>query len=163
VRDRRPLIDDAEVTLSFYGSIVYLAVVSSLGAQREPPPPAVAISAVVAAATVLYVAHVFASLVPKAAKAGRLHRADLAASLRHDLPLLVSVIVPAIPLAAAATGVLADAAAYQLSVRLTMLLLFGLTLSMSRRSGLTWGRSVGAGLVILAITIAVTWLESHVH
>ena len=88
VRDLRSLFDDTEVTLAFYGSIVYLAVVSAFGAQSEPPPPAAAVSAVVAAATVLYIAHVFASLVPRTARAGRLHAADLWKALRHDAPLL---------------------------------------------------------------------------
>ena len=52
----------------------------------------------IATASVLYIAHVFAALVPKAARKGQLHRADLAASLAHDVPLLLSVIVPVIPL-----------------------------------------------------------------
>ena len=47
----RPLIDDTEVTLAFYGSIVYLAIVSAFGSQREPPGPTVAISAIVATAS----------------------------------------------------------------------------------------------------------------
>ena len=98
MRDLRSLIDDAEVTLAFYGSIVYLALVSALGAQADPPSPTAAISAVIATASVLYIAHVFAALVPKAARKGQLHGADLTASLRHDVPLLLSAIVPVIPL-----------------------------------------------------------------
>jgi hypothetical protein len=163
VRSLRAWVDDTEVTLAFYGSIVYLAVVSSLGAQAVPPAPAVAASAVIASAVVLYIAHVFASLVPKVARAGRLHGPDLIASIRHDLPLVVSVIVPTLPLVLAAQGAVADLTAYRLSVRLTIAMLFALAVTLSRRDGLPWGRSVVAGLVIVGIAIAVTWLESQVH
>jgi hypothetical protein len=163
VRSLRAWVDDAEVTLAFYGSIIYLAVVSSLGAQAVPPAPAVAASAVIASAVVLYIAHVFASLVPKVARAGRLHGPDLMASIRHDLPLVVSVIVPTLPLVLAAQGAVAELTAYRLSVRLTIALLFVLAVTLSRRDGLPWGRSVVAGLVIVGIAIAVTWLESQVH
>jgi hypothetical protein len=31
-------IDDVEVTLTFYGSIIYLAVMSALGSLSAPPP-----------------------------------------------------------------------------------------------------------------------------
>ncbi len=163
MRSLRAWVDDTEVTLAFYGSIVYLAVVSSLGAQAVPPAPAVAASAVISSAIVLYIAHVFASLVPKAARAGRLHGADLATSIRHDLPLLVSVIVPTLPLVLGAQGSLASTTAYRLSVRLTITMLFLLAVTLSRRDGLPWMRSVVAGLVIVGIAVAVTWLESQVH
>jgi hypothetical protein len=163
VQSLRAWVDDTEVTLAFYGSIVYLAVVSSLGAQPVPPPAAVAASAVISSAVVLYVAHVFASLVPKAARAGRLNGPDLAASLRHDLPLLVSVVVPTLPLVLATQGAMANATGYRLSVRLTIALLFALAVTLSRRDGLSWMRSVVAGLAIVGVAVAVTWLESQVH
>lgn len=160
---RRRFIDDVEVTLAFYGSIVYLAVVSSLGAQSEPPNPETAISALVATATVLYIAQVFAALVPKAARAGRLHARDLRVGLAHDVPLLISLLVPIAPLAFAAWGVLAVESGYRLSVRVTIALLFGLAVSLSRRDGLPWVRALIAGLVIILIAVVVIWLESHVH
>jgi hypothetical protein len=163
VRDLRSLIDDTEVTLAFYGSIVYLALVSALGAQANPPSPTAAISGVIATASVLYIAHVFAALVPKAARKGQLHRSDLAASLAHDVPLLLSVIVPVIPLLLASWEVIEVDTGYRLAVRLTIALLFGLAVTLSRRDGLTWRRALYAGLVIIAIAIAVIWLESHVH
>jgi hypothetical protein len=157
------MIDDAEVTLAFYGSIVYLAVVSSLGSQHEPPSPVAAIGAVVATATVLFIAHVFAALVPKAARAGRLHLADLGAVFRHDLPLIVTVVVPVIPLAAASWGVVEPDTGYRWSVRITIAMLFALAVTLSRRDGLGWGRASSAGIVIVAVTIVVIYLESHVH
>jgi hypothetical protein len=156
-------LDDVEVTLAFYGSIVYLAVVSALGSQPTSPGPTTAISAVVATATVLFMAHVFAALVPKAARAGRLHAADLRSALAHDLPLLLSVVVPIGPLCLAAWDVLAVETGYRLSVRLTIAMLFWLAVSLSRRDGLSWRRALVAGLVIISITVAVIWLESHVH
>jgi len=156
-------IDDEEVTLAFYGSIVYLAVVSSLGAQRTPPPPTVAIGAVVSAATVLFLAHAFAALVPKAARAGRLHRHHLSEVLRHDAPLLVSCAVTLIPLVLAATDAVADSSGYRLSVRLTIALLFALAVTLGRRDGLSWTRALGAGGVIVVVTTAIIWLESLVH
>jgi len=159
----RPLIDDTEVTLAFYGSIVYLAIVSAFGSQREPPDPAVAISAIVATASVLYIAHVFAALVPLAARHGRLHRAHLASALRHDLPLLLSVVVPAIPLGLAAAGAISVSSGYRFGVRLTLASLFGLAVLLSRRDGLSWSRALTAALVIIALTIVVIWLESNVH
>jgi hypothetical protein len=113
VADFRKLIDDTEVSLTFYGCMVYLAVVSSLGSQNDPPHPPGAISAVVAAASVLFVAHVFASIVPKAARAGRLRTQYLLAGLRHDVPLLVSTIVPVIPLLLAAWDVISVDAGYR--------------------------------------------------
>jgi hypothetical protein len=103
--DHLLLLDDGDLDLHFtvrQHSIVYLAVVSTLASQREPPRPTVAISAVVIAATVLYIAHVFAALVPRVARAGRMHGAELGTALRHDLPLLITAIVPAIPLLVAA-------------------------------------------------------------
>jgi VIT1/CCC1 family predicted Fe2+/Mn2+ transporter len=163
VRDLRTLIDDTEVTLAFYGSIVYLAVVSALGAQSDVPQPRVAITALVSTATVLYIAHVFAAAVPKAARRGQLHRADLAAALLHDVPLLLSVIVPTIPLLLASWEVVAVDTAFRLSVRLTLVMLFGLAVTLSRRDGLSWRRSIVAGLVIIAIAIVVIWLEARIH
>jgi hypothetical protein len=159
----RSLIDDTEVTLAFYGSIVYLAIVSAFGSQHQPPDPTVAISAIVATASVLYLAHVFAALVPRAARHGRLHRAHLAEALRHDLPLLLSVVVPAIPLGLAAGGAISVDSGYRFGVRLTLAWLFGLAVSLSRRDGLSWRRALAAGGVIIAITIVVIWLESNVH
>lgn len=163
MRDVRSLIDDTEVTLAFYGSIVYLALVSALGAQADQPPPTAAISAVVATATVLYIAHVFAAVVPKAARAGQLHRADLAAALRHDVPLLLSAIVPAIPLLLASWEVVSVDTGFRLSVRLTIAMLFGLALTLGRRDGLSWRRAAVAGLVIIAVAVVVIWLEAQVH
>jgi hypothetical protein len=156
-------IDEEEVTLAFYGSIVYLAVVSSLAAQRPQPSPAVAIAAVVSTATVLFVAHTFAALVPRAARAGRVHPRHLGEVLRHDSPLLVTCAVPLIPLALGAWDVVAGDAAYRLSVRLTIALLFVVAVMLSRREGLTWSRAVGAGLAIIAVTLVIIVLESHVH
>ena len=160
-RSRR--FDDVEVTLTFYGSIVYLAVVSALGSQSVPPPPQVAISALVATATVLYMAHVFAGLVPKAARAGRLLGADFRAALAHDTPLLLSALVPIAPLALAAWGAVDLETAYRLGVRLSIALLFVLAVSLSRREGLSWGRALVAALLIIGIAIVVITLESRVH
>ncbi len=160
-RSRR--LDDVEVTLTFYGSIIYLTVVSALASQTTSPPPQVAISTLVATATVLYMAHVFTALVPKAARAGRLQGADLLAALAHDTPLLLSAVVPIAPLALAGWGAIGFETAYQLSVRLTMALLFGLAVALSRRDGLSWGRALFAGLVIILIAVVVITLESRVH
>jgi hypothetical protein len=159
----RRLIDDAEVTLAFYGSIVYLAVVSSFGSQRTPPSPTVAIGSTVAAASVLYVAHVFAAIVPQAARAARLHADDLRAALRHHLPLLACVLVPVSPLALSVWNVLPFDVGYRVSVRLTMALLFALAVSIGRRDGLTWPRAAAAGVVIICVTGILIWLESLVH
>ncbi len=159
----RRWIDDTEVGLAFYGSIVYVAVVAALGAQRSPPPPTEAISAVVASGSVLYVAHVFAGLVPKAARAGRLKMGDLLSSLRHDAALLISGLLPVFPLLLATWGVLTVERGYTLSVRATIALLFALAVALSRRDGLPWKRAIVAGLVIIAVTAGVIWLESRVH
>jgi hypothetical protein len=163
VGSRGSFLDDVEVTLAFYGSIVYLALVSSLGSQSDQPAPAVAISALVATATVLYIAHVFAALVPKAARAGRLHWVDLRRALAHDVPLMLSVLIPVAPLSLAGAGVLSLDTAYRLSVRVTIALLFGLAVSLSRRDGLSWARSLVAGVIIIAIAVGVIWLESRLH
>jgi hypothetical protein len=163
MRHLRSLIDDTAVTLAFYGSIVYLAIVSAFGAQRVPPDPTVAISAIVATATVLYIAHVFAALVPQVARQGRLRGSDIGHALRHDVPLFVSVIVPATPLALAAAGAISVDSGYRFGVRLTLALLFGLAVVLSRRDGLAWHRALVAGVVIIVVTIVVIWLESHVH
>jgi hypothetical protein len=160
---RRRVLDDVEVTLAFYGSIVYLAVVSSLGSQSDPPAAGTAIGTVVATATVLYIAHAFASLVPKLARAGRFHGADLRRALTHDVPLLLYALVPIAPLTFAAANVLALDTGYRLSVRLTIALLFWLAVSLGRRDGLTWPRSVVAGVVIILIAVGVIWLESQLH
>jgi len=163
MRDLRSLIDDTEVTLAFYGSIVYLAIVSAFGSQREQPDPTVAISAMVATATVLYIAHVFSALVPRVARQGNLHGRDVARVLRHDVALLVCVVVPAIPLGLAAAGTISVESGYRLGVRLTLALLFALAVTLGRRDGLAWNRALAAGAVIIAVTIVVIWLESHVH
>jgi hypothetical protein len=163
VRALQSLIDDTEVMLAFYGSIVYLALVSALGAQHEQPAPMAAISTIVATATVLYIAHVFAALVPKAARAGRMRPPDVAAGLRHDAPLLVTAIVPVVPLALATWGVVAVDTGYRLSVRISIAMLFGVAVSLGRRDGLGWARALTAGLVIVAAAIVVIFLESHVH
>jgi hypothetical protein len=73
------------------------------------------------------------------------------------------VIVPTIPLLFAIAGVVAIESGYELSVRLTMALLFLLAVMLSRRDGLTWVRAVVAGLVIVSIAMAVIWLEAQVH
>jgi hypothetical protein len=156
-------IDEEEVTLAFYGSIVYLAVVSSLAAQRPQPAAAVAIAAVVSTATVLFIAHAFAALVPRAAKAGRLHRHHLGEVLRHDAPLLVTCAVPLIPLVLAGSETIAVDTGYRLSVCITIALLFALATMLGRRDGLAWPRAIGAAAVIIVATTVVIWLESHVH
>jgi hypothetical protein len=163
MRDLRTLIDDEEVTLAFYGSIVYLAIVSALGSQDEPVRPLAAISALAASAVVLFVAHVFAALVPRAAKAGRLHPSDLVSEVRHEAPLLVCAVVPVVPLLLAAWGLLPVGSGYRLSVRVTIVMLFGLAVLLSRRDGLSWARAVVAGFVIIVLAICVIWLESRVH
>jgi hypothetical protein len=161
---RRPRpIDDAEVALAFYGSIVYLAVVSSLASQHPQPEPTVAVGAVISTATVLFIAHTFAAVVPKAARAGRLHRHHLLEVLRHDAPLLVTCAVPVIPLALAAWDVVPVDTGYRLSVRLTLGLLLVLAIGLGRRDGLAWKRAVGAGITIIVITAVVIWLESLAH
>jgi hypothetical protein len=156
-------IDDDEVTLAFYGSIVYLAVVSSLGSQRPPPEPTVAIGAVASTAAVLFIAHAFAAMVPRAARAGRLHRHHLGEVLRHDAPLLVTCAIPVIPLALAAWDAVAVDTGYRFSVRLTIALLFVLAVTLGRRDGLPWSRAVGAGVAIIVVATVIIWLESHVH
>jgi hypothetical protein len=156
-------IDEEEVTLAFYGSIVYLAVVSSLGAQRPQPRPAVAIGAVVSTATVLFIAHAFAALVPRAAKAGRIHRHHLREVLGHDAPLLLTCAIPLIPLVLGGSNAVAVETAYRLSVRITIALLFGLAIMLGRRDGLAWSRAVGAAAVIIVLTTVIIWLESRVH
>ena len=163
MRDLRTLIDDEEVTLAFYGSIVYLAIVSALGSQDEPVPPPAAISALMASAVVLFIAHVFSALVPRAARAGRLHPSNLVSAFRNSAPLLVCAVVPAIPLLLAAWELLPVGRAYRLSVRLTIALLFGLAVMLSRREGLSWARAAVAGLAIILVAIGVIWLESRVH
>jgi len=156
-------IGEDEVTLAFYGAIVYLAVVSAMGAQEPPPPPVDAVGAVSAAATVLYIAHVFSAVVPDTARAGRLRLKDLGHDLRHDVPLLLFAIVPIVPLLLAMWGVVGDDTGYRLSIRITIALLFVLAVILSRRDGLSWCRAIVAGLAIVAVTIPVIWLESHVH
>lgn len=163
MRDLRSLIDDTEVTLAFYGSIVYLAIVSAFGSQREPPNPRVAISALTATATVLFIAHVFAALVPRVARQGHLRGRDVARTLRHDVPLLVSAIVPILPLLLAGAGVISVDSGYRAAVRVTLTMLFVLAVMLSRRNGLAWSRALVAGATIIAVTIVVIWLESQVH
>lgn len=158
----RRRIDETEVTLATYGSVIYLSVVSILEADG-PSHPSVAIGAVVTAATVLYVTHVFTALVPRVAKAGRLHAADLTRALRHDVPLLLSAVVPVVPLLLATWDVISVEAAYRLSVRVTIGLLFALAVTLGRRDGLGWGRALVAGFVIIGVTFVVIWLESQVH
>ena len=161
--ERRAPIDDTQVTLAFYGAIVYLAVVSALESQTPAPAPTAAISAVVATASVLYMAHVFTALVPKSARAGRLHPPDLRAALRHDLALLVSAVVPLVPLGLAARDVVSIETGYRASVRLTLAMLFALAVMLSRQDGLRWKRALAAGVVIISVTVGVIWLESQVH
>ena len=158
---RRRYVDDSEVSLAFYGAIVYLALVAVLAAEEHPPPPTEAIAGVVLTASVLYIAHVFSALVPRAARAGRLHAPHLFHALRHDLPLLATVIVPVVPLLLGIWGVVADDTAYRLSIRLTLALLFVLAVLLSRRDGLSWKRSVVAGAIIIAVAVVVIWLEAQ--
>jgi len=106
---------------------------------------------------------VFAALVPRVARQGHLRGRDVVGALRHDVALLVSAIVPAIPLLLAAAGVIDAESGYRYGVRLTLVLLFVLAVMLSRRDGLAWNRAVVAGAVIIVVTIVVIWLESHVH
>ena len=48
-------------------------------------------------------------------------------------------------------------------VWMTLALLFALAVTLGRRDGLAWNRALAAGAVIIAVTIVVIWLESHVH
>jgi hypothetical protein len=117
----------------------------------------------VSTATVLFIAHAFAAIVPRAARAGRLHRHHLLDVLRHDAPLLVTCAVPVIPLALAAWDAVSVDTGYRLSVRLTIGLLFALAVMLGRRDGLPWSRAIGAGVAIIAVATVIIWLESHVH
>ena len=73
------------------------------------------------------------------------------------------MLVPILPLALAAWDVVEVDTGYDLSVRVTMALLFGLAVTLGRRDGLSWTRALVAGAVIIAIAVVVIWLESHVH
>ena len=48
-------------------------------------------------------------------------------------------------------------------VRLSLGLLFGLAVTLSRRDGLSWNRAIVAGVVIILVTVVVIWLEGQVH
>jgi hypothetical protein len=118
---------------------------------------------VASTASVLYLAHVFASLAPRAARAGRLHLDDLVHALRHESPLLACVVVPAIPFLLVVANAIMLAAAYRLSVRLAMATLLVLAVALSRREGLGWRRSIASGVLLVGVTIVITWLETRVH
>jgi hypothetical protein len=105
----------------------------------------------------------FAALVPLIARQGTLHRRDVVRVLSHDVPLLVSAVVPTLPLVLAASGMISVESGYRLGVRLTLASLFTLAVMLSRRDGLAWSRALAAGAVIIAVALVVIWLESHVH
>ncbi len=75
----------------------------------------------------------------------------------------MSVVVPAIPLGLAAARMISVESGYRLGVRLTLALLFALAVTLGRRDGLAWNLALAASAVIIAVTIVVIWLESHVH
>lgn len=156
-------VEDTHVSLAFYGSIVYLAVVSSLGSQDEPPGAGEGTSALIGTAVALYVAHVFASLVPSAARSGRLRGRNVAASLRHATPLMISVIVPVVPLVLADVDVMRIDTAYRISVRITLVMLFGIAVVLSLQDGLSWRHAITAAGAIILVSLAVIWLESRAH
>ena len=83
--------------------------------------------------------------------------------MRHDLPLLMSAVVPIVPLLLAAAGLISVDSGYTAGVRVTLAMLFVLAVMLSRRNGLAWGRALAAGGVIIAVTVVVIWLESSVH
>jgi len=151
---------DAAVTRAFYGAVVNVAVVTVFAAESLQPPPARAIGGVIVSAVILFIAHGFAELVPKIARAGRLTSADLWTVGVDEFPLLAVAAIPIVPLALGATGVLDQSAAYRLSVGVTLLALFLLAIGLCRREGLPWGRTLAAGFAILAGTSLVIYLEA---
>jgi hypothetical protein len=160
--DLREWIHDAAVTRAFYGSVVYAAVVTVFASEQVQPPVTRAIGGVVATAVILYIAHGFSELVPRIVHAGRLARGDVAHVAVAELPLLIVALVPIAPLAAGAWGVLATPTAYRLSVVVTLVALFVLATALCVRNGLSWARSLGAGIGILVATSVVIWLEALV-
>jgi hypothetical protein len=157
----RDWISDAAVTRAFYASVVYAAVVTVYASDLTDRPPVIdAMWAVVATAAILFLAHGFAEYVPMLARTGRVSLRDLRTVLRNESPLLFAALVPIVPLALARAGAISSSAGYLWSVRLTLLGLFLLASGLSRRDGLSWGRSLGAGLAILIVTSLLILLEA---
>ena len=159
--DVRDWVSDAAVTRAFYASVVYAAVVTVYASDLTDRPPVIeAMWAVAATAAILFLAHGFAEYVPMIAHAGRASLRDLRTVLWHESPLLVAALVPIVPLALARVGAISSSAGYEWSVRLTLVGLFLLASGLSRRDGLSWKRSIGAGLAILIVTSLLILLEA---
>jgi hypothetical protein len=144
-----------------YGTVVYLAVVVLLEEDRATALEAIDI--LLATGIVFWLAHVYAHLVPQLAAAGRLTFDPFLKTASQQLGVLVVVVIPVAPLALAAIGVLPLATSYTVAEGAGLAALGAFAIRQARGAGLSWMRSVGIAVFLLAAGVVLVILELSLH
>lgn len=143
-----------------YGSMVLLPVLEALAREVPPPTAGQVVAALVSTAFVLWIAHIFSTMVPIVALSGRVRGTDLLTCMRRESALLFSLVLPLVPILLYRLGVIEGVAAFRLAIAFGLGALFAFSVRLGRVSGLSWPRAAGAGVVLVIVGAIVLVLET---
>jgi hypothetical protein len=150
----------AALSGTVYGCIIYLAVLAVLSEERPPPTDGETAIVLLTTATVYWVAHVYAHIVPFLALGRPTH---LRRSMVLELPVLAAVVVPLVPIALHAVGLFSDRLVFELATGSTLVVLFVTVLLLGRKGGRTWVSALTAGGAVLVSGLLVVALKAALH
>ncbi|MCS5730624.1 hypothetical protein N1031_12705 [Herbiconiux moechotypicola] len=148
---------------SIYGTILVSAIIVLV---EDGESDFSLLVTVAASSFVFWVAHVFATTVAHHGRTGAQQvplGEALAYAVRHSAGLLTSAIIPILVLALGAVGVLDEAAAYQLSLLVGVLILVVLGWLAFADRGARWYTCLLAGAVTGLLGVAVIMLKVVFH
>jgi hypothetical protein len=146
-----------------YGTVLVLAVLTALTKSGKAEAP-VLLGGVVVTSGVFWIVHVYAdTLVARVGAPERRWRDIAAVHARHELPILEAAVGPAIPLALGAAGVLSREAASWAAIAFGLVGLFGWGILLGRALGYRLWRTVGIGLLNVALGGVMVGLKVLVH
>jgi hypothetical protein len=161
--DARITLRGQQVAPAVYGAVLYLSVVVVLGEERPRPSAGEAAVALLATGLVYWLAHVFADLFPRIAVTGELHTRAVIGSMRRELPLLLPLLIPAVPLLAYGLDLIGPRVVYDLTAWGIVAALALLVIWLARDAGLGWMRTLWCCSWLLVVAAAVVMLKWAIH
>ncbi|MCW3004004.1 MAG: hypothetical protein JWQ20_3302 [Conexibacter sp.] len=147
-----------------YGTVLVLAVITTLTHGYDHTEVAVVLSAVVVTTIVFWVVHVYAdTLVERVSAPDRRWREIAVEHARHDVTIIEAAIPPAIPLALGTAGLLSRETAVWAAIVLGLVDLFGWGALLGRALGYGRSRTVVIGLLNVPIGAVMVGLKVLVH
>jgi hypothetical protein len=146
-----------------YGAVLVLAVITALSKSGQAEAE-VLLGGVIVTSGVFWIVHVYAdTLAARVAAPERRWRELAAFHARHELPILLAALPPAIPLALGAVGVLSRDAASWAAIAAGLIELFGWGVLLGRALGYGRTRTFGIGLLNVALGGVMVGLKVLVH